>query len=201
MNPLELLFTNGNQIIFLPQRLLKLGDLEFIVPVDASIRLQKKLVITEITGADFSVKEDFGVQDYRISIAGKIGNTDVTPSAKLMGLNIKVAALDFLMKLANLTKQKGSLEISDVSEEFAGNFIRQGVKAIGQLFDAPFGGPTEPEGILNKLGITKVVIRSFDVLPAGGGHFRFHLELISDMEDEDIEDMNKINLFLEESEE
>ena len=201
MNPLELLFTNGNQIIFLPQRLLKLGNLEFIVPVNISIRLRKKLVITEITGADFSVKEDFGVQDYRISIAGKIGNTDVTPSAKLMGLNIKVAALDFIRKLANLMKQKGALEISDVSEEFAGNFIRKGVKAIDQLFDLPFGGPIEPEGILNKLGITKVVMESFDVYPAGSGQFRFHLELVSDMEEEDIMDTTKINLFLEEGEE
>ncbi len=201
MNPLELLFSNGNQIIFLPQILLKVGNVEFIVPVDISVRLAKKIVITQITGADFSVKEDMGAQDYRISVAGKIGNTDVPPSAKLMGLNIKVAALDFLKKLADLTKQKGPVEICDVSEEFAGNFIRQGVKAIGQLFQAPFGGPEEPEGILNKLGITKVVFLSFDVYPAGGGYFRFHLELISDLEEEDIDDLGKINLFLEESEE
>jgi len=201
MNPLELLFRDGNQIIFLPSILLKLDALEFIVPVDISIRLEKKLVITEVYGANFSVKEDFGIQDYRISLNGKIGNTDVTPAAKLMGLNKKVDALDFLSKLAKLTKKKGALEVTDVSSEFAGNFIRRGVKAIDQLFDLPFGGPKEPEGILNKLGIKKVVIKSYNAYPAGGGHFRFQLELISDMEEEDLSDTSKLNLFLKESEE
>jgi len=201
MNPLELLFRDGNQVIFLPQILLKLGDLEFIVPVDISIGLEKKLVITEVYGANFSVKEDFGIQDYRISFNGKIGNTDVPPAAKLMGLNKKVDALDFLSKLAKLTKKKGALEVTDVSSEFAGNFIRRGVKAIDQLFELPFGGPKEPEGILNKLGIKKVVIKSYNAYPAGGGHFRFQLELISDMEEEDLSDTSKLNLFLKESEE
>lgn len=200
MNPLELFFRDGNQVLFLPQVLLKLGNLEFIVPVNISIRLQKKLIITEIIGADFSVKEDLGVQDYRISIAGKMGNTDVTPAAKIMGLNKKVSVLNFLSKLSKLVKEKGTVEISDVSEDFAGNFIRQGVKLIDQAFDLPFGGPTEPEGILNSLGITKVVIQSFYVYPAGGGHFRFNLELISDMEEEDITETKTINLFLVESE-
>lgn len=204
MNPLELLFRKGNQTIFLPQILLKLGDLDFIVPVSISISLRKKIVITEIYGADFSVKEDFGCSDFQIRIDGRIGNTDSSVGAKICGINKNVSALDFFVKLIALYKKKMPLKINDVSQDFVGNFIGQTVKKIDQAFDLPFGGSEEPEGLLNKLGITKIILIDLDIEPLPAGHYRFHIEAISESSDTDIletnklKQTNKLNLFLEE---
>lgn len=199
MNPLNLLFRQGNQVLFLPQILLKLGDLEFIVPVNISISLRKKIVITEIYGADFSVKEDFGLGDYHIMVQGNIGNTESSVGAKISGVNKQINALDFLSHLTKLAKERGPLEISDVSEEFATNFIGSLARKVDQAFDIPFGGPTEPEGILNKLGITKVVILGLDIHPDSGGRYRFYLDLQSDISEEDVLEIESINLFLTEA--
>jgi hypothetical protein len=198
LNPLSLLFRSGNQTLFLPQVLLKIGPLEFIVPVDISIRLSKKIVITEIYGADFSVKEDFGLSDFNITIEGRIGDTDSSVGAKICGVNKKVEALDFLAKLVKLYVERLPLEINDVSEEFARNFIGQGIKAIDQAFDPPFGGPTEPEGILAKLGITHIVLQSLNICPLPAGHYNFSMEALSESAESDLFETNEINLFLKE---
>ena len=198
LNPLSLLFRSGNQTLFFPQTLLKLGSLEFITPVDVSIRLSKKITITEIFGADFSVKEDFGCSDFNVSIEGRIGNTDSSIGAKICGVDEKVEALDFLEKLHKLYLEKLPLEINDVSEEFARNFIGQGVKAIDHAFDLPFGGPTEPEGILRKLGITHIVLQNLNIRPLGAGHYNFSIEAISDSAESDLFETSEINLFLKE---
>jgi len=198
VNPLSLLFRSGNQTIFLPQILLKLGALDFIVPVNIAIGARKKMVITQVYGADFDVKEDFGLGDFRITIDGQIGNTDSSTGAKICGVNKQVNALDFINNLRKLVLQKGPMEISDVNQEFATNFIGWGVKKIDQAFDLPFGGPSEPEGMLNKLGITRVVIMGFDIFPVPGGRYRFFIELLSDLSESDIFETDKINLFLEE---
>jgi len=198
MNPLNLLFRSGNQVLFVPQTLLKLGDLSFIVPVDVGISLRKKIVITEIYGADFSVKEDFGMDDFRITIDGKIGDTDSSTGSKICGVSQNVGALDFLNRLAKLYREKGPYEISDVNQFFAGNVLNQVIKKVDQAFDFPFGGTQEPEGILNKLGITRVVLMNMDVYPAGSGHYRFHVDCLSDPADEDVFETANINIFLEE---
>ena len=198
MNPLELLFRQGNQVLFMPQVLLKLGDLEFIVPVNVTIGLRKKIVITEIFGADFSVKEDFGLCDFRINIEGTIGNADSGVGAKICGINKKVNALDFIARLTKLVALRGPLEISDVSQDYATNLIGTVARGIDQAFDLPFGGSTEPEGILNKLGIFKVVIMGIDVHPATAGKYRFFLELMSEAAEDDITETDNINLFLKE---
>jgi hypothetical protein len=198
LNPLYLLFRQGNQTIFLPQVLLKIGKLEFIVPCDISIRLRKKIVITEIYGADFSVKEDFGLCDFDIMIDGQIGNTDSSTGAKIMGINKNVDALDFLKKLYALYKEKAPLEIKDVNEEFARNFIGQVAKKIDQAFDLPFGGPAEPEGILAYLEITRVVLSSLDIRPVPGGHYHFTIEAISESPEPDVFEIDQPNFFLSE---
>lgn len=198
MNPLSLIFRQGNQTIFLPQILLKLGDVEFIVPVNIAIGARKKMVITQVYGADFDVKEDFGLGDFRITVDGQIGNTDSGTGAKICGVNKQVNALDFINNLRKLALQKGPMEISDVNQEFATNIIGWGAKKIDQAFDLPFGGPSEPEGMLNKLGITRVVIMGFDIFPVPGGRYRFFIELLSDPSESDIFETDKINLFMEE---
>jgi len=198
MNPLNLLFRQGNQTLFLPQILLKLGDVEFIVPVNVSISLRKKIVITEIYGADFSVKEDFGCSDFQIRIEGRIGNTDSSAGAKICSINKNVSALDFFVDLVALYKKNIPLEINDVAQDYAANFIGQAARKIDQAFDLPFGGPEEPEGLLNKLGITKIILLDLDIEPLPAGHYRFYIEAISEQADADILELNKPNLFLEE---
>lgn len=200
MNPLELLFRSGNQTIFLPQILVKIGALEFIVPVDISINRRKKLIVTEIFGADFDVKEDFGCKDYAIEVSGKIGNTDSSVGAKICGVSKKVEALEFLSRLSKLYEEQAPFEISDVSEEFARNFLGKTVRSIGQAFDLPFGGPSEPEGILNKLGINRVVLHNLDIRPVGAGHYQFHIECYSELDEPNIFETDQVNVFLTENE-
>lgn len=198
MNPLSLLFRQGNQVLFLPQILLKLGNVEFIVPVNVSISMRKKLIITEIYGADWNVKDDFGCGDFSISVDGQIGNTDSSVGAKICGIAKNVSALDFLARLVKLTRGKGPYEISDVNQEFTANIIGRTVRKIDQAFDMPFGNPLEPEGILNRLGITKVVIQGIDIAPLPGGHYSFHLDLLSEPGGQDVLETDKINIFLTE---
>ena len=198
LNPLSLLFRSGNQTLFFPQVLLKLGSLEFIIPVDIAVRLRKKLVITEIYGADFDVSEDFGLGNFNITIDGQIGDTDSSVGAKLCGVSKNVEALEFLAKLVKLYKEQTPLEISDVNEEFARNFLGRAVRAVDQAFDLPFGGPSEPEGLLSKLGITRVILSNIDIRPVSAGHYRFWIDAYSESAGPDLLETSEINLFLKE---
>jgi hypothetical protein len=196
MNPLSLIFRQGNQTLFYPSVLLKIENLEFIIPCEITIRLRKKIVITEIYGADFTVKEDFGLSDYQITITGKIGTTESSPGAKICGLDKTISACDFIKKLTDLFKQKKPLSISDVNPEYATNIIGNVAKKIDQAFDLPLG-PLKPEGILATLGITKIVLLSLDINPLPAGYYQFTISAMSEPET-DIMELENPNLFLEE---
>ncbi len=186
-------FRSRQGVLFWPNSLLRLQDLDFYLPVSLTLRGRKRVVITEVPGLNHAVKEVFPGLDLYITATGLLRSHEASPGARLLRLHGEQSLYDYLERSFRLLKADVPIPIHDVNPQFLEASL------LETLVDALTVG-NQPEGILSRLGIRQVLLLEWSLETEPDGRVRMSLRMVSE-EDETsyLGNPARVNLFLEET--